>query len=122
MNLVKPNVKHFSLMLSLAILIAFFPIPASATISTLIDCTSNCHTNNAAFLNSEWFSTKQTPTNITMYVKELNAKKIKYQFADIGVLYDTSTSTNGNLGAANYAGLAQWIKNSKLADPNQLVI
>lgn len=109
-------------MLALALLVASPPITASATTSILTECTLNCHTNNAAFLNSEWFSTKQTPAQINIYVEELNAKEIKYQFADIGILNDTSTSSNGNLKAANYAGLAQWIKNSKLADPDQLVI
>jgi hypothetical protein len=118
----KTNVKHLSLMLILTMLATLSPIPIAAATSVPTDCTTDCHTNNAAFLDSTWFSTKQTPANVTTYVNELAAKKIKYQFADIGVLNDTNTSTNGNLGAANYAGLAQWIKNSRLADPNQLII
>ncbi|WP_276316163.1 discoidin domain-containing protein [Paenibacillus lignilyticus] len=85
-------------------------------------CSSNCHVSNATFLNSAWFASAQSAANIATYVNELAAKKIKYQFADIGVLVDSATSTNGTLPAAGYAGLATWIKNSRLTDPNQLII
>ncbi|WP_162463282.1 galactose-binding domain-containing protein [Paenibacillus psychroresistens] len=85
-------------------------------------CSSNCHLENLAFLDSAWFATAQSAANITTYVNELAANKIKYQIADIGLLVNSSTSTNGTLPASGYAGLATWIKNSKLTDPNQKII
>jgi hypothetical protein len=109
-------------MLILSMLTGLIPVAVTAEPTVQAECTSECHVNNAAFLNSVWFSSPQTPANIAKYVNELASKKIKYQFADIGVLLDSSTSTNGTLKAANYAGLAQWIKTSKQTAPDQLVI
>lgn len=108
----------------LSMLITFMtaiPVYASAA-EGINECRVNCNTNNAAYLNSDWFSSKQTPVDITQYVTELAGKKIRYQFADIGLLEDTGGPDNGTLNDVNYAGLAQWIKYSKLADPDQLVI
>jgi hypothetical protein len=80
-------------------------------------CSSKCHVTNAAYLNSDWFSSIQTSGSIKKYVGELSTYQIKYQFADIGVLND-----NGSLDPQEYQGLAQWIKYSKLTNRNQLVI
>jgi hypothetical protein len=109
-------------LLIISFIIHLISIPVSADALPSAGCTTNCHTNNAAFLNSDWFAYAQTTTNIQTYVTELAAHKIKFQFADIGVLNDTKTSTNGNLNAFNYAGLANWIKYSKQTDPNQAII
>jgi hypothetical protein len=109
-------------MLTLTLIINLVTVPVYADIAPTEACSINCHTNNAAYLNADWFAYAQTPANIQTYVSELAAKKIKYQFADIGLLNNTKTSTNGALSAYNYAGLAKWIKYSKQADPNQLII
>jgi hypothetical protein len=116
--------KNFStrlvFMLTLTLIINLVAVPVYADIAPA--CSTNCHTNNAAFLNADWFAYAQTPANIQTYVNELASKKIKYQFADIGLLNNTNNSTNGALSASNYAGLATWIKFSKQPDPNQLII
>ncbi|MDB5052720.1 MAG: Fibronectin type protein [Bacilli bacterium] len=110
------------LMLTFTLIINLVSVPVYAETVPTEACSTNCHMNNAAFLNADWFAYAQTSANIQTYVSELAAKKIKYQFADIGLLNNTSTSTNGALSAYNYAGLAQWIKFSKQTDPNQLII
>jgi hypothetical protein len=113
---------RFASFLSLTFMINLVTAPVYANTTPAEACITNCHTNNAAFLNADWFAYVQTPATIQTYVRELAAKKIKYQFADIGLLNNTNTSTNGALSASNYAGLAQWIKLSKQTDPNQLII
>jgi hypothetical protein len=109
-------------MVTFTLIFNLVPLPIYAETAPAEVCSTNCHTNNVAFLNSDWFAYAQTPANIQTYVSELNVKKIKYQFADIGLLNDSSKSNNGTLSAYNYAGLATWIKYSKQADPNQLII
>jgi hypothetical protein len=109
-------------MLTFTLIFNLVPVPIYADTAPTEVCSTNCHTNNVAFLNADWFAYTQTPANIQTYVSELAAKKIKYQFVDIGLLNNTSTSTNGTLSAYNYAGLAAWIKFSKQTDPNQLII
>ncbi|OWR28506.1 hypothetical protein CDO73_18325 [Saccharibacillus sp. O23] len=80
-------------------------------------CTADCRVDNATFLSQDWFDTKQAPADIEKYVAEMKQFRIKYQFADLGMLDDS-----GNLAPKNYAGLANWIKYSKTADPDQKVI
>jgi len=75
------------------------------------------HINNGAFLPQDWFNTLQSPSDIKQYVSELKDKRIKYQFADIGLL-----NSDGSLEQKNYAGLANWIHYSKKTDPEQYII
>ncbi|MTI55604.1 carbohydrate binding domain-containing protein [Geosporobacter ferrireducens] len=73
--------------------------------------------NNGAFLPQDWFNTVQAPDDIADYVKELKEQRIRYQFADIGVLYD-----DGTLEPKNYAGLGHWIYHSRQIDAEQEII
>lgn len=79
--------------------------------------TTNSNVNNAAFLPKDWFNTVQSSRDAQQYIDELKSKKIKYQFADIGLVND-----DGLMSEQNYAGLANWISNSKKIDPKQYII
>ncbi|WP_419877593.1 glycoside hydrolase family 18 protein [Brevibacillus centrosporus] len=80
-------------------------------------CTYDCHTNNAAFLPNDWFAETQAPAEIEARVKQLSQMRIRYQMADVGMLTEW-----GMLDARSYAGLAQWLRYSKEAAPDQVVI
>jgi hypothetical protein len=69
--------KRFLFTMILTMLICVGAVPTLTSASIITGCTSNCHVNNAAFLNSAWFSSIQTAANITTYVNQLAANKIK---------------------------------------------
>ncbi|WP_068776624.1 hypothetical protein [Paenibacillus sp. FJAT-26967] len=121
--------KHMlSLALVLALILTILPTAGNAesrpNADTRAGCTANCHTNNAAFLNADWFNGNiaLSDQQIADYVNKLKQYKIKYQFVDVGVLIDSNTASNGSLPAAGYSKLANWIKVSRQTDPNQLII
>jgi hypothetical protein len=84
----------------------------------------DCHINNAAYLNADWFNGNIvfTDQQIASYVNALKQYRIKYQFVDLGIIVDSNDTTNGTLSAAGFSQLAHWIQISKQTDPNQVII
>jgi hypothetical protein len=50
----------------------------------------DCHINNAAYLNADWFNGNivLTDQQIANYVNTLKQYRIKYQFVDVGIIVD----------------------------------
>lgn len=93
------------------------------SITTLSDNQIVHHSNNHAYLNSEWFDSKAplTDAQIIAYVNQLKQYSIQYLFCDIGVWKKTD-STEIHILPSQYADLARWIKIAKQIDPDLKVI
>lgn len=87
------------------------------------------HTDNHAYLDSEWFDSiaPLTDNEIRDYVYQLKQYNIKYFFCDIGRWIKVDNKEKGgveelHITASQYADLGHWIKITKGIDPNLKII
>ncbi|MEF3302688.1 glycoside hydrolase family 18 protein [Paenibacillus sp. GYB003] len=80
--------------------------------------------DNAAYLNSYWFSGAEPLTDEQMKERVLGLQqyRIRYQLADVGMLVSNGGATNGTLPEGGYAELARWMKATRENAPDQRVV